>query len=109
MSKLIPAAVAATIPALYAQEEIEDPIVHVKLFALASGATWYLTEFSALAPDGTPNLGFGLCCLSLGGDELGYVSLDELEALRWCGIPRVERDVFFTPTPLSTIRAKLAC
>jgi hypothetical protein len=105
--KLIPPSLAKTLPALYSQEREQDPMVHVHLFALGSGASWYLTEYSAIAPDGTPNLGFGLCT-GVFEDELGYVSLDELESLKWCGIPRVERDRNFEPRRLSALRADLA-
>lgn len=61
------------IPALYEQENVEDPIVH--LVVKVGRAKWLITEVS----DG---LGFGWCDL---GDpemaELGYVSIDELEEI----------------------------
>jgi len=45
-------------PRLYGQEKDAVKIAHVKLFA--GPFTWYLTEFSAVAPDGAANLAFGM-------------------------------------------------
>jgi hypothetical protein len=36
-------------------------------------------------------------------EELGYFSLSELESVRVLGLP-VERDLYFTPKPLSALR-----
>jgi len=49
----------------------------VKLFTPDAQCTWLLTE---LDPD--TGLAFGLCDLSMGEPELGYVSLAELRAVR---------------------------
>lgn len=96
------------LPPLYSQENNPDPMVRTRLFALGSGATWYLTEYSEVAPDGTERLGFGLCDLYGDGDaELGYVSIAELENLNFMGIPRVERDRYWTPKPLSVVQSSL--
>ena len=63
----------------------------VKLFTPDGAATWLLTE---LDPNG--DLAFGLCDLGLGCPELGYVSLNELRAVRGkLGLP-IERDAHFT-------------
>jgi hypothetical protein len=92
---LLPADVAETLPALYATERLGDaaPAV-VKFFTPDSPWTWYATEF-----DPVDRLFFGKV---IGHEaELGYFSLDELEALRGpLGLP-VERDLSFEPTPLS--------
>ncbi len=66
----------------------------VKLFVAVGGsATWLLTEF-----DPENNSAFGLCDLGHGYPELGYVRVDDLEALGW----RLERDLYFTATkPIS--------
>jgi hypothetical protein len=60
----------------------------VKLFG-GSSCTWLLTE---LNPDS--NIAFGLCDLGQGSPELGYVSLDELESVKFppFGLP-IERDM----------------
>jgi len=49
----------------------------VKFFG-GSACTWLLTEY-----DPETNLYFGLCDLGFGSPEIGYVSKDELEALRF--------------------------
>ena len=101
--ELMPAWLAADVPALYATESAPDPLVHVKLFTPDSSWTWYIIEYSPLAPDGTPRLAFGLV---VGIEpELGYISLDELEGVRGGLGLRVERDVWWTPTPLSRVRS----
>jgi len=60
----------------------------LKLFG-GSSATWLITEM-----DGDTL--YGLCDLGLGTPELGYVSLSELESIRFppFGLP-VERDGWF--------------
>lgn len=78
----------------------EDPIARVKLFDPSGSWTWYLSEFDPDPENG--GLAFGLV---VGFDvELGYVSLDELAAVRGgFGLP-LERDVCFTPAPLTELR-----
>ena len=84
------------LPCLRATEDIEDPLIPVKFFALASGWTWYILEY-----DGEDE-----CFGYVDGLEFeaGYIWLPELEELRWCGIPRVEVDGHWTPTRLSVIK-----
>ena len=94
MSRLLPDDIARTLPPLYAKENQDDPIVRVKFFTLDSSWTWFVTEFS---PE--QRLCFGMVH---GLDhELGYFSLDELEAVRGpLGLP-IERDLSFEHRPLS--------
>lgn len=62
----------------------------VKLFTPDAAATWLITEL-----DPETNIAFGLCDLGMGYPELGYVSIDEINALRGkLGLP-VERDLYF--------------
>ena len=91
---LIPAAIAPTIPLLYATQRQDDPVALLKWFTPDSSWTWYLTEY-----DPSDRLCFGLV---IGHErELGYFSLDELRSLRGpLGLP-IERDLHFQPTPLS--------
>lgn len=101
MSNLLPESVAATLPRLYATENDEDPIVRVKFFTPDSSWTWYVTEF-----DPNERLCFGLVdgleC------ELGYFSLDELESAKGpLGLP-IERDLHWTPKPLSKCRSRVS-
>jgi len=80
----------------------QDPIARVKLFDPTGSWTWYLSEYDP-DPDGG-GLAFGLV---IGHEvELGYVSLDELAAVRVrFGLP-IERDIHFTPAPLTDLRAR---
>ena len=64
----------AKIPALYAQEESEDPKVYLYISCLDS--FWLITEL-----DQEKELAFGYCQIFEGGGELGYVSLEEIESL----------------------------
>lgn len=94
---LMPAELLATIPPLYSQEEVEDPKVWAKYFTPDSSWTWYVIEYR---PE--ERLAFGLV---VGLDtELGYFNLEELEAVRGPLGLRIERDLYFEPTPLSAVR-----
>jgi hypothetical protein len=44
--ELLPDKIKSTLPPLYSQEHVEDPIVHVKYFTPDSSWTWYATEGS---------------------------------------------------------------
>ena|SRR5258708_5086208 len=99
---LMPAWLAAEIPSLYSQEHTTDPTVRAKFFTPDSAWTWYVLEYSAVAPDGAERLAFGL--VEGHEQELGYFSLDELESVRGPLGLRIERDLWFTPCPLSTVR-----
>lgn len=72
-----------------------DALARVKFFTPDAGWTWYAAEF-----DGT-DLFYGL---AVGFEpELGYFSLAELGQVRGkLGLP-VERDQWFTPTPLRVL------
>lgn len=103
VQKLLTKAVENTLPELYSQENVADPIVRAKFFTPWSRWTWYATEFSRIAPDGAPNVFFGWV---VGQEaELGYFSLDELESIRGPAGLRVERDTGFSPRPLSVVQA----
>jgi hypothetical protein len=70
--------------------ENNKPIL--KLFG-GSSCTWLLSEY-----DPEERMFFGLCDLGMGYPELGYVSYDELLAVKFppFGLP-VERDKYFDP------------
>jgi len=98
--KLITEEIRKNLPPLYACQDQEDPIARVKFFTPWSFWTWYAVEF-----DGT-DLFFGLVD---GFDvELGYFSLSELQDLTGPAGLRIERDLYFTPAPLSTLRTRAA-
>lgn len=68
-----------------------DPAPVLKLFTPDAGATWLLTEIDPEKQDHA----FGLCDLGLGMPELGWVSRQELAAVRGrLGLP-IERDLHF--------------
>ena len=97
--KLLTAAILKKLPKLYSQEHVADPLVVVKFFTPDGNWTWYATEGGAVDGD---FLFFGL--VDGFEKELGYFSLAELQQSRGpLGLP-IERDMYFTPAPLSTFR-----
>lgn len=84
------------IPKLYETEEQNDPIAFVKLFL--DGWTWYITEISI---DG--DIAFGYV-ISPFESELGYFSLNEIQSVKGSVGIGVERDLYFKPCKLSTIK-----
>jgi hypothetical protein len=84
------------LPKLYSQENIKDPIVQVKFFDPTGSFTWYATEF-----DGEDSF-FGKVFSEMCPEgELGYFSLSELQSVRCRFGLGIERDLHFTPKPLS--------
>ena len=98
---LIPHEIETTLPALYEQDGAKDPMVHLKFFNPTGGQSWYLTEYNA-----EENLAFGWVDLSNGLPELGYFSISELENIELPYHQKIERDVYFKPSPLSQIKAE---
>jgi hypothetical protein len=96
---LVPAAIAATIPPLYATEREKEPVAHIKLFTPDSSWTWYITEY-----DPKERLAFGLACGH--EEELGYFSIDEMEKARGPLGLAVERDLHWKPKPLSQVQRR---
>jgi len=81
------------LPALYSQENVEDPIAQVKFFCPWNQWTWYATEF-----DGEDTF-FGKV---VGHEtELGYFSLSELQSVKGRWGLGIERDMHWKPKPLS--------
>lgn len=97
---LMPKAVRAKLPPLYANEEKgEDAVAQVKYFTPDSSWTWYITEY-----DGVDTM-FGL----VDGlePELGYISLSELAAAKGPrGLP-IERDLHWKPKTIREIREEI--
>jgi hypothetical protein len=106
------ALIAAT-PATRGQEEVEDPIVHLHYFGSNCDA-WiiekdigYQGEYpgdpNADKPEDFQSQMFGYMRFSHMPEcaELGYISLPELQSIG------VELDFYWTPTPLSEVKAKL--
>jgi len=97
--KLLTKEITKKLPPLRATDGNDEAKFYVKFFALASGWSWYACEF-----DGEDTF-FGL----VDGHELewGYFSLKELQEQKWMGIPRIERDMWFTPISKRELEAKL--
>ncbi len=98
MGKLITETQMSQIPDLYETERSLNPICHIKLFTPDSLWSWYIIEFSK--EDKSTCYGYvqGL------DSELGYFSLEELEAAKGPLGLEIERDMSFTPTALSSIK-----
>ena len=74
-------------------------MVHVHLFNPSSIGDWWITEGSR---EGEDFIMFGLCDLGL--PELGYVSLDEMLAVRGPLGLGIERDLHWVPKTLREVR-----
>jgi hypothetical protein len=95
--KLVTQDLKTLLPKLGSLENERDPLVPVKFFQPWGGWTWYATEY-----DPEDRVCFGL--VDGFEQELGYFSLDELEAVRGPGGLTLERDLHWTPKPLSECR-----
>ena len=91
-----------TLPKMYSSEDtkLEDKIVYAKLFTPDSNWTWFILEW-----DGEDTLFAMVHGLS---NELGNVSLSELESVRGPMGLKVERDLYFTQTRYGDIE-ELKC
>jgi hypothetical protein len=123
MSELLPDAIKATLPKLYAQERVKDPIVHLHFYATGSEQWhWYITEGSVKHGN------FMMFAWVVGWEnELGYVSLVEMESVNDHSIQlslpampgfdiipgptlkdiidgNIIRDEAWTPKPLSAVK-----
>ncbi len=101
--ELIPKELEAVLPPLYAQEPVDDPIAFIKLFDPCSRYTLFVLE-AQREPDGDLRL-FGFCRSPLGpaDDKFGWASLRELQDFRGPLGQGIERDLLFTPTPVSPL------
>ena len=73
-----------------------DAIAYVKIFHPMSSYTAYITEY-----DPVSRVAFGLVVLH--EEELGYISLDELESVEVLGL-KMEKDLYFKPKKLSELK-----
>ena len=103
--KLMTKELGATIPALYANEKVEntdDVTACAKLFCPYSGWRWYITEWQAET---------GLCFGLVQGfeEEWGYFDLTELaETTVFSRVPAIERDLYWKPKTIGEIRRESA-
>lgn len=98
--KLLTKELRKKLPKLYTSDGKGDAaIVLAKFFTPWTSWTWYATEF-----DGVDTF-FGLCDSGQGA-ELGYFSLSELASIKGRFGLKVERDIWFTPKPISECRPR---
>ncbi len=105
-----------TIPPLYSNEHVDDPLAVVKFFDPTGSWSWFAIEGSYVCPEHASYncqecpretwadyLFFGL----VDGHEMemGYFNLAELQTVKVKYGLGIERDLSWTPTPLSEIRA----
>jgi hypothetical protein len=102
LMKLLTKALQKSLPKLYSQEKVEDPIVRAHFFDPCGAANWWITEGGV---DEDDYLMFGLCDLGMGFPELGYVSINELQAVKGRWGLGIERDLYWTEKPLSEVKA----
>ena len=82
------------IPAIYSQEGVEDPTVFIKL--TLGSAFWLITEI-----DVEEQMAFGYGEIIAGCGELGYLSLEELDA------PIFDVKIEEVNTPLSKMKEEM--
>jgi len=101
--KLLTKEVLKALPPLYANEgkTPEETLVPMKLFNPAGSQTWFVTEL-----DPTTGEAFGYVT-GMHEDELGYISIPELQAFRGRFGLGIERDMHWNPkTTLSSVMKK---
>lgn len=100
MGNLIPKEIIEEmkIPKLYETENIADPVAYLKLFLL-DGWTWYITEIPI-----DRDIAFGYVISPFCSGELGYFSINKIQAIKNNLGISVERDLYFKPCKLSTIK-----
>lgn len=91
-NQLLPNIVRRKLPPLGATDDEPNPLARVKFFYPDFSWTWYAVEF-----DGD-DLFFGL--VDGFEKELGYFRLSELLTNRGKWGMEIERDLYFTPTPI---------
>jgi hypothetical protein len=98
--KLLTKTLQKQLPPLRSQEAVEDPIVKAHFFNPAGSGDWWITEGSVEEDDFVM---FGLCAIF--EPEMGYVSLNEMQAIKGPLGLGIERDLHWRPKPLSEVRA----
>ncbi|NQU63597.1 MAG: DUF2958 domain-containing protein [SAR324 cluster bacterium] len=83
---------------LYSQEQVKDPLVIAKLFDPCGSASWYLTEY-----DPVEKIAFGFV-VGMQVDELGYISLTEIESVKGPLGIGIEQELYFVQKPLSEMK-----
>lgn len=101
--ELIPKSIQDSIPKLYETQDVENPLVYLKLFTPDANWSWFVTELSL-----DQDTCFGLVVSPfVESGEMGYFSLNELKTVRGkLGLP-IERDLWFKPKKLADIKKDL--
>lgn len=88
-----------SIPKLYSQEDVKDPMIVAKFFTPWTSWTWYIIEFD----------GEDIFFAYVDGlvPELGNVSLSELEDIVSPSGLRIERDLHWVERPLSQVKKEV--
>jgi hypothetical protein len=103
---LLTETVRRLLPPVYSQEHTPDPQITVKFFCPWNQWTWYAYEGAPVTDESGQEIDFEFFGLVVGQEtELGYFTLAELDSVRGRGGLKIERDLYFDPTPLSQIRA----
>ena len=85
------------IPTLFGIDAIRDPVAHVKLFNPSGSGSWYIAAY-----DPESRIAWGMADIWVGEFELGEFDMQELSDYRGpYGLP-LERDLHWTPRPLSS-------
>lgn len=98
--KLMTKQIEETLPKLYSQEEVSDPICSLKFFTPDSSFSWYIIE-GEKQKDGDWYFFSKVVSSMCPEGELGYVLLGQLEEIRGSLNLSIERDQYFKPTKLS--------
>jgi hypothetical protein len=102
--KLLTKEIIKKLPPLYSQENKKDPRVICKFFDPTSQWTWYVIEGQKQEDGDWLFFGYVIGVVA----ELGYFTLSEIQTAKQKltglrGLP-IERDLYFTPCPLSKVR-----
>ena len=103
--ELLTKAIRQTLPGLYAQDgKGGNAVVYIKYFCPDFSWTWYVTEGEPVLDEHGNEVDFEFFGLVDGFEkELGYFRLSDLKSIRGkLGLP-IERDLYFSSTPLSEI------
>lgn len=98
--KLLTKEIERTLPPLYSQDEVEDPICNLKFFTPDAGWTWYIVE-GEKQEDGDWLFFAKVVSPIVPEGELGYVLLSQLKTVRGSLGLSVERDLWWRARPLS--------
>ena len=105
------------LPPVYSTENLDDPIIKVKLFNPVGASTWYLTEASMVCvkhefvncPECPKPYNYLLCfgVTDLYGNpqemELGYIHVEEIMKYVSPMGTRIERDTSWTPITVNKL------